>query len=152
MLLQILTLLALIAAGTFLSYWMRRVEMSGFELWLPFGLLFSIAISPMAGILFALSILIASWFLFPYHPQWIAVMGVCLGITFYLTTFFTFTPANFVMQSLYFIIFYNIISNIAALFFGIDLLRAAKFFILSTWLSWLIYARFGWALVEFFAI
>ncbi len=152
MLPQILAMVGLVAAGSFLSYWMRRVDMSGFELWLPFGLLIAVAISPLAGFLFAMAIIVASWFLFPFHPQWVAIMGACLAVTFYGTNFFTFTSLNFTTQAMMLIVFYNIVSNMASVFVGIDPLRAVKFFALSTWLSWLIYGGYGWQLVEFFSI
>ena len=151
MLAQVLATIALIAGGTFLSYWMRRVDMAGFELWLPFGLLIAVAVSPIAGFLFAVSILVASWFLFPFQLQGVAVIVGCLAVTFFISTLFTFTAATFVVNAMMLIVLYNIVSNILAFFVGISPLRIVKFILLSTWLSWLVYSRYGWELVEFFA-
>ena len=49
MLLPIFAILVLIVIGIPLSYWVRIIQLHGFELWLPFGIVIAIAISPLPG-------------------------------------------------------------------------------------------------------
>ena len=147
MLAQAVFILAIIAVGIPISYWTRRIDMSGFELWLPMAILISIGISPLVGFLVGLSIVVLSWFVFPFHLIGMMLMMVCLLIFCYMTNLFTFTEANLVKNVLIIVVGYNIVSN--AILFPIwpNPMSIVKFFAFSTWLTWLITSQWGWKLV-----
>ncbi|MFH1786214.1 MAG: hypothetical protein ABH829_00975 [archaeon] len=149
---QALFVLCVIAAGIPLSYWVRRVDMGGLELWLPMGILVSIGISPLAGIAVALTIMVVSWFLFPFNLMGLIIMGVCMVVFCYLTGLFTFTEASIVKNVLLLVVAYNIVSNVVLYPIWPNPMSILKFFAFSTWLSWLITSQFGWKIVTWLAM
>jgi len=120
---QILILLGIVAGGSFLSFWARRFDMSGFEIWLPFSILIAYAVSPLAGLLVAISILAISWALFPYQLHYIVIMIACLAATLYSIGFFPLAKATFLQTALLLTAIYNIISNIIMFFTGGNLFQ-----------------------------
>ena len=152
MLLPIFAILVLIVIGIPLSYWVRIIQLHGFELWLPFGIVIAIAISPLAGFLFALAIIIGAWLLFPFDLNTLALELLVLASTMFLTALLPITPATLVFYSVLVAVSFNVASNILFVFLGFDPLKAMKFAAFSIWLTWLITTKGGWAMVEFFAI
>ncbi len=151
MFLQFLFLAVLVPAGVFLSYWTRRANIQGFEIWLPFSIILSFGISPLVGFVFAMTIIIASWFLFPFELQSVAIMGVCLLATLLSSSFFTVTQSNFLWVAMLLTVSYNIVSNAIFVLLMANWFNALKFFVFSVWLSWLVYSNFGWQLVLWFS-
>jgi hypothetical protein len=148
--LQILILLGIVAGGSFLSFWARRFDMSGFEIWLPISILLAYAVSPMAGVIVAVSILIISWALFPYQLHYIVIMAACLGGTLYTVRFFPLAEATFLQTALLLTFIYNAVSNFIMFFTGGNVFSIVKFFMLSMLMSWLIYSKIGWEFIMFF--
>lgn len=146
---QILVLLGIIVGGTGLSYWARRFDMSGFEIWLPFSIIIAYAISPSVGIMVAIITIIASWALFPYQLHYIVIMAACLILTLYAIPFFPLANATFLQTTLLLTAIYNVISNVIMFFTGGNLFSIVKFFMLSMLMSWLIYSKIGWELFLF---
>ena len=147
MFLQLFFLTALIPACIFLSYWSRRANLQGFELWLPFSIILSFAISPLAGFVFAVLVLVGSWLVFPFEFQYMAIMSGCLFATLFSASFFTVTQANFIQVAMLLTLGYNIVSNVLFLVLLCNWFNVLKFFVFSMWLSWLVYSNFGWQLV-----
>ena len=88
MLQQILFIIALVIDGGYAGMWLRRFEMSGFELWFPFGLLLSYAYSPLIGFLAAFSMLMITWALFPYGLHHAAITSASFGFIFVIGNLF----------------------------------------------------------------
>lgn len=147
MLLQLLFIFALIPACAFLSYWARRANLQGFELWLPLSIVFSFGISPWVGFVFAMTVVFISWAAFPYELQGLAIMALCLLPTLLASSLFSVSEANFVQSALLLTLAYNIVSNAAYLVMMGNWFNALKFFAFSMWVSWLLYSNFGWQLV-----
>lgn len=152
MLLQIFSILVLIAIGIPLSYWVRIIQLHGLELWLPFGIVIGVAISPLAGFLFALSIIVGGWLIFPFGLNTLALEVSVLALTMLMVTLLAFSPATLVFYSILLAVFYNIVSNALFAFVGFDPLKAMKFAAFSIWITWLVTSQWGWAIVEYFAL
>ena len=149
---QIFAMVILIAIGIPLSYWVRKAQLDGFELWLPFGIIIGIAISPVAGFFFAIIMKVGAWFVFPFDLNTLGILTFDLAVTMFMITLLSFTPATLVFYSVLLVVFFNIISNILFLFLGFDPMKSMKFAAFSIWLTWLITSNWGWGLVEFFSI
>ena len=78
--LEIFAMLVLVVIWIPLSYWVRIIQLQGFEIWLPFGIIIGIAISPLVGFLFALTILIGSWLVFPFDLNTFALAVIALSL------------------------------------------------------------------------
>ncbi|HIK00748.1 TPA: hypothetical protein H1016_04365 [archaeon] len=146
---QILFLIGITIGGGYLGMWLRRFEMSGFELWFPIGLLVSYAINPLIGFIVAFSILVITWALFPYGLHHLAITAASFGIMFYIAKlYFPVTAETFFMQAMYVAIIFQIASNIFYVLTKYPWIRIFKFIILNLALSYLIFSRFGWQLVQ----
>ncbi|MFH1424832.1 MAG: hypothetical protein ABIG20_04115 [archaeon] len=144
---QLLALIGLVMIGGFLEFWMRRFEMQGVGIWLSFGLILTYAFGPLWGFLFAISILIISFVLFPYEIQGLFIMGITLAGTLFAATFFDITAKNFLLNSMMIVIGYNIVSNIIWMFMGSNWFRLVKFAMLSILFNYLIFSKLGWAIL-----
>lgn len=134
-----------------LSYWVRIIQLHGFELWLPFGIVLGISISPLAGFLFALTVIVGAWLVFPFSLTTVVQELSALAVIMALIQFLPIAPATFVFYSVLLAVLYNMITDILFIFTGFDPLKGMKFAAFSIWLTWLITSKWGWGLVEFFA-
>ena len=144
-------MLCIVAVGIFLSYWVRIIQLQGLELWLPFGIVLSIAISPLAGFGFAAVIILGGWVLLPFDLRTL-IMELCiLGICLYSTSLLPIAAGSLVFYSVAVAVLFNALTNIVFLFLGFDPLKALKFAAFSIWLTWLFTNNWGIWLLEFFA-
>lgn len=151
MILQLLALVVIIGLGIELSFIARRAAMHGFEIWLPLAILVSFGISPLAGYIAGMLVVLGGFFLWPYALENIAIMGTFLAAVCWATKMFTLTEGNLMLVAMGLTVAYNAVSNtIYFLKFG-DLFSTLKFVVLSLWLSWLIYANIGWQFVSWLA-
>jgi len=151
MIAQVLSLLGILIIGILLSYWVRIIQLHGLELWLPMGILLTLAISPLAGFLFAAIIIIGSWVIFPFDLRTLVLELFTLGITLYTLSIMP-VSSNLVLYSTLVAVLFNILTNIAFLFLGFDPMKALKFAAFSIWLTWLLTSNWGPQLLEFFAL
>jgi len=146
---QILFLIGITLGGGYLGMWLRRFEMSGFELWFPVGLIVSYAINPLAGFLVAFSMLTITWALFPYGLHHLAITAASFGAMFFIAKIYFLAGAeNFLWQAMTVAIIFQIVSNAFYILTKYPLFRIAKFVIINLLLCWLIFSRFGWQLVQ----
>jgi len=141
----------MIGGGATLSFWTRRMDLQGVEVWLPLALILSYGMSPLAGFIVAALIIVISWFMWPYQLQYVFWMVVCLAVLVFVTKFFPVSQASFIKTALTLTIGYNVVSNVLMLITGGNPLNIIKFAVISTLLSWAIYARVGWQLVTWLA-
>jgi len=142
-------ILAVIAViGTLLSFMARRYDIQGLEIWLPLAVILSYGISPLAGLIVAALIIIASFIMFPYQLHYVVIMIACVaGLTF-STVLFPVTEANFVTTAIWLTIAYNVLSNLIMAFTGGNIANLFKFAILSIFISWFIYLKAGWYVIS----
>ena len=145
---QIAFLIAIVLGGGYLGMWLRRFEMSGFELWFPIGLLVSYAISPLIGFIVGLAMLVITWALHPYGLHHLAITAASFGGMFYIAkVYFPVTAENFLFQAMLVAAIFQIISNAFYILTKYPLFRIFKFVLLNLLMSWLIFSRFGWKLL-----
>ena len=129
--------------------WLRRYDMSGFEMWFPIGLLISYAISPLAGFAIAVIMLVITWALHPYGLHHLAITAAGFGGTFYIATiFFPITAEAFLFQTMLVAIIFQIVSNAFYILTKYPLTRIARFAIVNLFLCWLIFSKVGFELVQ----
>jgi len=148
---QVLFLIAMVFIGGFIEFWARRFEMQGISVWMPLGLLVTYAYSPLWGFLFAFSILVISFVLFPYELHGLFIMGACIAATFFASTFLVINQGNFLLMSMIFVVAYNLISNIIWFFSGSNWFRLVKFAALSILFNYLIFSKLGWDILVWLA-
>ncbi len=151
MILQLIALLAIVVLGIQLSFIARRSAMHGFEIWIPVGILVSFGISPLAGYLVSMMIVVGGFVLWPYQIENLGIMATCLAVACWTTSLFTLTETNLILICMAITILYNLLSNaVFILMFG-NWFSILKFVILSIWTSWLIYQHIGWEFITWLA-
>jgi len=146
----ILLLAGFTAVGSVLSFWARKYNIQGLEIWLSLAIILSYGKSPVAGLAIASLIIILSWAMFPYPLQYVLVMIVCLAALCFSTIIIPVTAVSFVKTALILVIVYNVFSNVILAFTGGNVANITKFALLSTVFSWFIFLKIGWWLVMLF--
>lgn len=147
--LQILFLIAAVIGGGYLGMWLRRFEMSGFELWFPLGMIISYAISPLVGFIVAFSMMAITWALFPYGVHNLAITAVSFGAIYFIgKIYFPITDANFFMTAMILSVIFQGVSNIFYFLTGHSWFRIIKFIVLNLLLCAVVFMKFGWQLLQ----
>jgi len=146
----ILLLTAVTGVGSVTSFWARKYNIQGLEIWLPLAIILSYGMSPLAGLVVASLIIIISWAMFPYPLQYVLVMIVFLAALCFSTIMVPVTAVSFVKTALILVIVYNVLSNFILAFTGGNIANITKFALLSTVFSWFIFLKIGWWMVVLF--
>ncbi len=145
---QILFLIAVTAGGGYLGMWLRRFEMSGFELWFPLGLITGYAINPVAGFIVAFAMITITWALHPYGLHHLAISVASFGAMFFIAKiYFPATAETFFLQAMYVAVIFQGVSNAAYIITKYPWIRIARFVMFNLLLCWLLFSKVGWQLL-----
>ena|GEM_PF-1872640 len=149
MITQQLFIVAMVMIGGYLGMRFRKMDISGLEFYLAFGILATYAYSPFWGAVVGSAMMLVALVLYPRGIERFWIPVVCMAATFYLgARYLPMTQGTFVMNSMILVIGYNVISNLAYMLTGYDWFRAFRFIVISSFLNFIILSRIGWDLLQ----
>lgn len=121
----------------------RFSRMRGFELWLPFAIIASFALGPLAGIVVGVTALAVSDFAIKDPPHAMLVAMAVTALVCKASAGLTVSISNLAAYGIMMSLLYNLVSNPVYVLMGMPLERVVRFTALSMTLDWIVYRELG---------
>ena len=144
---QLLIMLLFIGIGIPVSVAARFLELKGLQVWLPFSVIVAIGVGPLAGLLVAAAIMLASFAVKRYPPVTMAIMLGALAAALYSFQLFDITRSNFLFMAMLVTIIYLAATDVALAFVHPDAKTAILWLAFSIPISFILYSQIGWAVI-----